>query len=77
MSYSDIILKVALQIFRRKFYKNTKKSSLYSQSLLIFIHKTLVVKNHPTTGEIRELLPDGNQGLFLHEQLAHLNTGNT
>ena len=26
-------LKVALQIFRRKFYKNTKKSSLYSQAL--------------------------------------------
>ena len=37
----------------RKFYKNTEKSSLYSQSLLIFIP---VVENHPTTGEIRELL---------------------
>ena len=33
-------LKVAFQVLGRKFYKNTKKSSLYSQSLLIFIHKT-------------------------------------
>ena len=49
-------LKVALQIFGLKFYKNTKKSSLYFQSLLIFIHKTPVVKNHATTREIRELL---------------------
>ena len=39
---------------RRKFYKNAKKSSLYSQSLLIFIHKTSLVENHPTTGEIRQ-----------------------
>ena len=31
-------LKVALQTLRRKFYKNTKNSSLYAQSLLIFIH---------------------------------------
>ena len=30
-------LKVAPQIFGRKFYKNNKKSSLHSQSLLIFI----------------------------------------
>ena len=36
-------LKVAFQI-------------LYSQGLLIFIHKTPVVENHPTTREIRELL---------------------
>ena len=49
-------LKVALQMFGRKFYKNTKKSSLYPQSFLIFIHKTPVVENHPTTGEIRKLL---------------------
>ena len=42
-------LKVALQILGQKFYKNTKKSSLYPQSLLIFIHKTPVVENHPTT----------------------------
>ena len=48
--------KVALQILGRKFYKNTKKSSLYSQSLLIFIHRTLVVKRHPITREIRDLL---------------------
>ena len=46
-------LKVALQILGRKFYK---KSSLYSQRILIFIHKTPVVKNHLTTGEITELL---------------------
>ena len=49
-------LKVALQILGRKFYKNTKKSSLYSQSLLIFIHKTPVVERHPITREIRDLL---------------------
>ena len=47
---------VALQILGRKFYENTKKSSLYAQSLLIFIHETRVVENHPTTGEIRKLL---------------------
>ena len=51
-----MLLKMALQILKRKFYKNTEKSSLYSQSLLIFIHITPVVENHPTTGEIRELL---------------------
>ena len=49
-------LKVALQILGRIFYKNTKKSSLYSQNLLIFINKTPVVKTHPTTREIRDLL---------------------
>ena len=31
-------LKVALQIMGRKFYENTKKSTLYSKSLLIFVH---------------------------------------
>ena len=51
---------MALQILGQKFYKNTKKSSLYSQSLLFFIRKTPVVKNHPTTGEIRELLRLGS-----------------
>ena len=49
-------LKVALQILVRKFYKNTEKSSLYSQSLLIFIHKTPVVESRPTIREIRDLL---------------------
>ena len=49
-------LKVALQTLGRKFYKNTAKSSLYSQSLLTFIHKNPVVENHPTTREIRDLL---------------------
>ena len=51
-------LKMALQILGRKFKKkkNTKKSSLYFQSLLIFIHKTSVVEHHPTTREIRDLL---------------------
>ena len=52
----SILLKVTLQILGRKLYKNTKKSSLYSQSLLIFIHKTLMVENHPITRVIRELL---------------------
>ena len=49
-------LGVALQTLGRKFYKNTKLSSLYSQSLLIFVHKTPVVESHPITREIRDLL---------------------
>ena len=49
-------LKVALQILGQKFYKITKKSSSYSQSLVLFIHKTTVVENHPTTRETRDLL---------------------
>ena len=54
-SFTD--LKVALQILGRKFYKNTKKkSSLYSQSLLIFNHRTPVVERHLITREIRDLL---------------------
>ena len=36
---------MALLIVGQKFYKNTKKSSLYSQNLLIFIHKTPVVED--------------------------------
>ena len=44
---------------------------------MIFIHKTPVVENHPTTREIRELLrpTDGKRVLFLDEQIAG-NTGN-
>ena len=62
--------------------KYLKKSPLYSQSLLIFIHKTPVVENHPTTRENKTITTaqvdtDGNHNLFLHEQLAHLHTGNT
>ena len=49
--YRKQFLKVALQILGQKFYRNTKKSSLYSQSLLIFIPKTPVVESHPTTRE--------------------------
>ena len=63
------VLKVALQILGQKFYKNTKISSLYSQSLLIFIHKTSVVERHYITREIRDLLwpkstPTGNTVYF-------------
>ena len=47
---------MALQILEWKFYKNTRKSSLYSHILLIFIHKTPTAENHPTSREIRELL---------------------
>ena len=53
---AKLFLKVALQILGRKFKKNTKQSSLHSQSLLIFIHRTLVVKRHPITREIKDLL---------------------
>ena len=76
------VLKVALQIFGRKLYKNIKKLSFYSQRLLIFIHKTPVIENDPTTVEIRELLqlrstPKGIAIYFLHKQLAYLHTENT
>ena len=64
-----LTLKVALQILQRKVYKNTKKSSLYSQSLLIFLDKTPVVENHLITREIKDLLwprstPTGNTVYF-------------
>ena len=49
-------LKLALQILGRKLYKNAEKSSLYSQSLLISIHKTTVVESHQITREVRDLL---------------------
>ena len=52
-------LKVAFQILGRKFYINTKKIIRILPKIiriLIFIHKTPVVENRPTTGEIRELL---------------------
>ena len=81
--FYEPFLKVALQILGRKFYINTKKNHPYTpKSLLIFIHKTPTVENHPTTREIRELLrprstPTGITVFFLHEQLAHLHTGNT
>ena len=39
LNHIKTVLKVALQILGRTFYKNTKKSSLYSKSLLILIHK--------------------------------------
>ena len=38
------------------FTKILKKSPLYSQSLLIFIHKIPEIESHPTTREIRDLL---------------------
>ena len=65
----DCMLKVALQILARKFYKNTKKSSLYFQSLLIFIHITPEAESHPKTIEVRDLLrprstPTGNMVYF-------------
>ena len=49
----------------------------------MFIHKTLVVKNRMTTGEIRDkftmaqVYTNGNHSLFLHEQLTQLHTANT
>ena len=43
----------------RKFYKNAKKSSLYYQSLFIFIHETPVVENHPTKWDIRDYYSPG------------------
>ena len=49
-------LKVALHVLGRKIYKNTKKSFLYTQSLLIFIHRAPVDERHPITRRIRDLL---------------------
>ena len=40
-----------------KKYKNAKKSSVYSQNVLNFIHKTPVVQSYLTTREIKDLLP--------------------
>ena len=64
-----------------KILQNTKKSSLYSQSILIIIHKTAVAEGLPITREIRDLLrprsTNGKHGLFLHEQLVHLHNENT
>ena len=75
-------LKCGPSDLRTKILRNTKKSSLYSQSVLIVIHKTPVVESDPTTREIRDFTTanvdtDGKRGLFLHEQLAHLHTENT
>ena len=70
INYNTIlILKVALQIFGRKFYKSTKESALYAQSFLNFIHRILVIERHPITREIRDLLwpmstPRGNTVYF-------------
>ena len=63
------LLKGVSQILGQTFYKNTKKSSLYSQTLLIFIHRTPVVKRHLITREITDLLwpmltPTGNMVYF-------------
>ena len=76
------ILITSLQIFGRKFYKNTKNNLCTPKAFLIFIHKTPVVENHVTTREIRRVVlaqvdTYGNHCLFLHEQLAHLHAGNT
>ena len=65
------------------FHQNSKKSSLYSQSLLIFIHKTPVVESHPKTRETRDLLrprstPSGNTIYFYMRSLViYLHTENT
>ena len=54
---------------RTKILQKYLKLSLYSQSLLIFIHKIPVHESHPTTREIRDLLwpnstPTGNTVYF-------------
>ena len=69
MNFVYVVLRVALQILGQKFYKNTKNSSLYSQTLLIFIHRTPVVERHLITREMRNLLwpgstPTGNTFYF-------------
>ena len=68
-------LKVALiRSLDDNFTKILKKSSLYSQSLLIFIHKTPVVENHLTRREIRELLwprPHDYKKFFMLNSAEH------
>ena len=73
--YVQLDLKSGPSDLGTKFYKNTNKISLYSQSLLIFIHKTSVVENHPTTTEIRDLLrptstPTGNTVCFYTRKIC-------
>ena len=72
----EMLLKVALQILGQKFYKNIRKSSLYSHSLLIFIHRTPVFERHPITREIRDLpwprsTPMGNSVYFYMSSLLN------
>ena len=56
-AFGENYLKGGLSDLGTKFFtKILKESSLYSKSILIFIHKTPVVENHPTTGETGELL---------------------
>ena len=57
------------------------RTDILNSDLKVFIHKTLVAENHPTTREIRDLLGPGRHRreprFILHEQLANLHTGNT
>ena len=53
---NKMFLKGGPSDLKRTFNKNTKQSSVYPQSLIISIHKTPVVENYLTTGDIREFL---------------------
>ena len=74
-------LKVALQILGRKVFENTEKSSLYSQSFLIFIRKIPVVEAIGQQEKLEIYFGPGQHRQetrsILHEQLAHLHTENT
>ena len=76
-----LLLKVALQILGRKFYKNTKKIILTLPKPFNF-HSYNSSSRKPSDNKRKLRIPAAqvdigwNHGLFLHEQLAHLHTGN-
>ena len=47
--FSGLHIKGGPADFGRKFYKNAKKSSLYSQSYFNFHSYNPIIENHPTT----------------------------
>ena len=57
--------------------QNTKKSSLYSQSLLIFIHRTPVDNKRNWRFTMAHVDTNAKHSLVLHEQLIRLHTENT
>ena len=74
-------LKVALQIMGRKFYRHTKKIILiFPKPLNFYSYNPRSRKpsdnRRNKTVTLAQVDTDGNHGLYLHEQFAHLQTGN-
>ena len=71
------VLKVALHILGRKFYKILKTHPYTPTAFKFSSIKPPVVENHQTR-EIRFTTAQvDTNGVFLHEHLAHLHTENT